>query len=139
MADDDALARVREYCLALPEVIERASHGTPTFFVRGKKSFAQYWAYHHDDGRLALWCAAPPGAQQAFVADNPDAFFVPPYVGHLGWLGVRLDRALPWPEIEEVLDQAYRKVAPPRLVSELDAALPPERRESRERPQRRQK
>jgi hypothetical protein len=107
--------------------------------VQGKKSFAQYWAYHHDDGRLALWCAAPPGAQQAFVAENPEAFFVPPYVGHLGWLGVRLDQGLPWSEIEEVLDQAYRKVAPKRLLKELDAAVSAPQPELRGRPRRPQR
>ena len=121
MPDDDSLARVRAYCLALPQVVERASHGTPTFFVNDKKSFAQYWDDHHGDGRVALWCAAPPGAQHAYVADDPESFFVPPYVGHLGWLGVRLDRALPWPEVEEVLEQAYRKVAPKRLLAQLDS------------------
>jgi hypothetical protein len=122
MADADVLARVRAYCLSLPGVSERPSHGTPTFFVNDKRSFAQYWDNHHDDGRLALWCAAPPGAQQAFVADDPESYFVPAYVGHLGWLGVRLDRGLPWADVEEVLDQAYRKVAPKRLISELDSS-----------------
>ncbi len=121
MADDDALGRVRAFCLALPGATERVSHGTPTFFVNDKKSFAQYWDDHHGDGRIALWCAAPPGVQQAYVADDPESFFVPPYVGHLGWLGVRLDRALPWPEVEDVIEQAYRKVAPKRLVAELES------------------
>ncbi|HET9187789.1 MAG TPA: MmcQ/YjbR family DNA-binding protein [Acidothermaceae bacterium] len=115
------LARVRACCLALPGVNERASHQTPTFFVNDKRSFAQYWVNHHGDGRLALWCAAHPGAQEAYVADDPESFFVPPYVGHLGWLGVRLDRALPWSEIEAVLLEAYRKVAPKRLLAELES------------------
>jgi hypothetical protein len=121
MADDDVLGRVRAFCLALPGATERVSHGTPTFFVNDKKSFAQYWDDHHGDGRIALWCAAPPGVQQAYVADDPESFFVPPYVGHLGWFGVRLDRALPWPEVEDVIEQAYRKVAPKRLVAELES------------------
>lgn len=118
MADDDMLARIRAYCLALPNVSERPSRGTPTFFVNEKKTFAQYWDHHHDDGRLALWLAAPPGAQEAYVGDDPESFFVPPYVGHRGWLGVRLDRGLPWAEIEAVLEEAYRQVAPKRLISE---------------------
>ena len=55
------LERVRALCLALPEVTERLSHGSPTWFVRGKKTFVMYLDDHHGDGRLALWCAAPSG------------------------------------------------------------------------------
>ena len=93
------LDRVREICLALPEVEERLSHGTPAWFVRGKKSFATFWDDHHGDGRLCVWCAAPPGMQEALVAGEPDHYFRPPYVGHRGWLGVHLNRGLDWNEI----------------------------------------
>src|SRR5262249_19286353 len=109
------LDRVREACLALPEVVERPSHGAPSFFVRGKRCFAMYLDNHHDDGRLALWVAAPPGAQAGFVATNPDAYFVPPYVGHRGWLGVRLDRDLPWDDVAGALEDAFLAVAPKSL------------------------
>src|SRR3954470_20895339 len=93
------LQRVRELCLALPEATERLSHGAPTWFVRDKKTFVMYHDDHHGDGRLALWCAAPPGAQAELVEEDPERFFVPAYVGHRGWLGVRLDRDLRWDEI----------------------------------------
>jgi hypothetical protein len=111
------LDRVREVALALPETSERLSHGQPTFFV-GKKTFVMYLDNHHDDGRLALWCAAPEGMQDALVAGAPEHYFVPPYVGHRGWIGVRLDRDLDWNEIAGAIEEAYLAVAPKRLAEE---------------------
>jgi hypothetical protein len=116
------LERVRKIALALPEVNERLSHGSPTWFIRDKKTFVSYLDDHHGDGRLALWCAAPLGAQAMLVDEEPDRFFVPAYVGHRGWIGVRLDRAVDWGEIEAILEDAYRCVAPKTLVKQLDAA-----------------
>jgi hypothetical protein len=116
---DDPLARLRELCLALPEATERMSHGEPTWFVRDKKSFVTYADRHHDD-RLAFWCAAPDGAQRTLVELGPERFFVPPYVGQRGWLGVRLDVEVDWDEIAEIVEDAYRAVAPKKLVAELD-------------------
>ena len=110
------LARVREICLALPETSERASHGAPTFFIGDKRSFVSFMDDHHGDGRLALWCAAPPGAQRMLAGSRPEQFFVPPYVGHRGWVGVRLDRDLAWREIARVIEDAYFAVAPKRLA-----------------------
>jgi hypothetical protein len=107
------LDRIRGICLALPWTSERLSHGTPTFFVRGKQ-FAQVWDNHHGDGRFALWCAAPPLQQPALVEADPEAFFVPPYVGHRGWLGVRLDRGLALRDLERILADAHAAVAGPR-------------------------
>jgi hypothetical protein len=118
----EVLDRVRELCLSLPEVTERPSHGSPTWFVRGKKTFVTYLDNHHDDGRLALWCAAPPGTQQALVAGEPEHYFVPPYVGHRGWVGVRLDRGLDWNEIAGAIEDAYVTVAPKRLVEAAERA-----------------
>lgn len=102
-----ALARVRKLALAHPGATERPSHGAPTWFAGTSKSFATFVDNHHGDGRLALWCAAPPGLQAMLVEQNPEAYFVPAYVGHLGWVGVRLDRDLAWGEIEQVIAQAY--------------------------------
>jgi hypothetical protein len=116
----DPLEGLRRLCLALPETTERLSHGEPTWFVRGRTSFATYADHHHDD-RLAFWCAAPAGAQETLVAAGPERYFVPPYVGGRGWLGVRLDVPVDWDEIAELVDDAYRTVAPRRLVAELDA------------------
>lgn len=105
------LERVRAICAGLPGAVERQSHGTPAWFARGKQ-FAHYWDNHHDDGRRALWCAAPLGMQEALTEANPDRFFVPPYVGHHGWLGVRLDRDPDWAEVEHILGYARKVVQP---------------------------
>ena len=110
------LERIRRICLALPEVSERLSHGAPTFFVRGKRAFVMVLTNHHGDGRFAIWCAAPPGLQAMLVEADPERFFVPPYVGHRGWLGLRLDRALDWDELAGIIEDAYAEVAPPALV-----------------------
>jgi hypothetical protein len=112
--DSNPLARVRELCLALPEAEERLSHGAPTFFVRGKRAFVSYHDDHHGDGRLALWCAAPEGLQRGLVEAAPERYFVPPYVGHRGWIGVRLDRDLGWDEIAGAIEDAYVTVARPK-------------------------
>lgn len=119
MIIETALERVRRLCLALPETEERRSHGAPTFFVRGKKAFVTYTDNHHGDGRLALWCNAPSEAQTARVATDPRQFFVPPYVGTRGWIGVRLDLDPDWDEIAEIVEDAYRLTAPKRLVDGL--------------------
>jgi hypothetical protein len=110
------LGRIREICLGLPETSERLSHGAPTFFVRDKRAFLMVLTDHHGDGRFAIWCAAPDGIQRMLVEADPERFFVPPYVGHRGWLGVRLDRGLDWDEIAGIAEDAYAKVAPARLV-----------------------
>lgn len=120
MVTPDPVETLRRLCLALPETTERLSHGEPTWFVRDKKTFLTYANHHHDD-RLAFWCAAPPGSQQSMVASDPERYFFPPYVGHRGWLGVYLDVPVDWAEIAEIVEDAYRVIAPKRLVAELDA------------------
>jgi hypothetical protein len=118
----DPLARIRDLCRALPEVTERPSHGTPAFFVRDRAAFVYAWVGgHHDHTFPHLWCAAPPGAQESLVAADADRFFRPPYVGHRGWIGVRLDGRVDWDEVAELCEDAYRTVAPARLVARLDA------------------
>jgi hypothetical protein len=112
------LERLRELCLGLPETSERLSHGAPTFFVRQKRAFVMVMTDHHGDGRFALWCAAPEGMQKMLVEADPERFFVPPYVGHRGWLGVRLDRGLEWDEVAGIAEDAYAEVAPAKLVAE---------------------
>lgn len=117
---DDLPERLRAICMALPEVTERPSHGAPTWFVRGKKSFVTLWHRgHHDQTFPHLWCAAPLGAQEESIAMAPDRYFRPPYVGHRGWLGIRLDGEVDWDEIADRCEEAYRAVAPPTLVKRL--------------------
>ena len=113
------LERVRQICLALPETSERLSHGAPTFFVRGKRAFMMVLTDHHGDGRFALWCAAPDGLQRILVESDAERFFVPPYVGHRGWLGMRLDRGLDWDDVAGIAEDAYAQVAPPALLARV--------------------
>ena len=121
------LTTVREICLGLAEVTEKLSHGAPTFFVKrsGPRAarlttvaFVMFHDDHHGDGRLAVWCAAAPGAQEELVAEDPEIFFRPPYVGHRGWVGVNLDRGLEPEVLREILTDAWRCVAPKRLLIE---------------------
>ncbi|HSS12200.1 MAG TPA: MmcQ/YjbR family DNA-binding protein [Acidimicrobiales bacterium] len=121
MMSHETLERMRRLCLALPATTERLSHGAPTWFVRSKKTFVTYLDDHHGDGRLAIWCSAPPGGQRLLVEEDSVRFFVPPYVGHRGWVGVRLDVDVDWAEMPEIVEDAYRMVAPKGLVAQLDA------------------
>jgi hypothetical protein len=116
MTRAQTLARLRDICLALPETSERLSHGAPTFFVREKRAFLTVLTNHHGDGRFAIWCAAPDGMQKMLVEADADTFFVPPYVGYRGWLGVRLDRGLDRDELAGIAEDAYAEVAPKKLV-----------------------
>lgn len=113
--------RLRALCAGLPEVSERVSHGAVTFFVRGKRTLCYLTDDHHGDGRLALVCAAPPGVQEELLGSDPERFFRPPYVGHRGWLGLRLDTDPDWDEVRQVVQEAYRCVAPVTLARQLDA------------------
>ena len=116
------LPNVREICMSFPEVTERLSHGSPTWFVRGKTTFVSLMEDgHHQNQFPHLWCAAPPGVQGELIDAEPDRFFKPPYVGVRGWLGVRLDVAVDWDEMALILEDAYRVVAPKKLIAELDA------------------
>lgn len=112
---DNALERLRHRCLSLPETTEKLSWDTvPTFRVRDK-IFAMYQDNHHNDGRHALWCKAPPGLQAALVGTDAARFFVPPYVGHHGWIGVRLDAGVDWNQIADLIEDSYLMTAPKRL------------------------
>jgi hypothetical protein len=114
-----ALARVRKLCLALPETSERPSHGAPSFFIAAKHAFVMFHDDHHGDGRLAIWCAAPATLQTTLVDEQPDRYFVPAYVGHLGWVGMRLDHRPDWAEVAGVVEDAYLTRAPRRLAAAI--------------------
>jgi len=111
---------VRTLCLGLPGVTERLSHGEPAWFAGDKKLFVSY-ADHHHDGRVAFWCACERADRDALVALRPDRYFVPPYVGPRGWLGAWVDVPADWEELGEMVTEAYRLVAPRRLLAELEA------------------
>ena len=121
------LDRVRRIALALPEVNERLSHGEPCFFVRDKRPLCYFHDDHNGDGRISLWCPSPPGVQEEMVSAEPARFFAPPTSSSgvfVGWLGVYLDTSgtddVDWGEIADILEEAYRHVAPRKLVAELD-------------------
>jgi hypothetical protein len=102
------LARIRKMCLSLPETTNRPSHGAPSFFIRDKIGFVNYIDNHHDDGRLALWCACPQGMRDGLVKAESEQYFVPPYVGV---------RGPDWDEVERFIPDAYVTVAPKKLVA----------------------
>ena len=119
MTPDAALDRLRAICLRLPEAEEAGGVGNPTFKVRGK-IFAMRHSLH-GERRWSAWFKAPPGAQEVLVAAAPERFFVPPYVGHHGWVGAYLDVDQDWDELADLAEEAYRNTAPKRLVAQLDS------------------
>ncbi len=112
----DPVDRLRQICLALPETTEKIAWGEPTFRVGGKL-FAQLDDHHHGADRLAVWLPAALGAQEMLVYADPSRYFVPPYVGKRGWVGVRIDGRADWAAVDRLVRDAYRLVAPKRLQS----------------------
>lgn len=110
--------RLRTICLALPEAAEKETWGGPTFRVRDK-IFAMET---RRDGCISVWCKAPEGSQMVLVGADPGRFFVPPYVGHKGWIGMRLDNAPDWSEVAVLVRRSYRLIAPKRLGTLIDDA-----------------
>src|SRR5215469_16465728 len=105
----DELARLRRICLRLPEAEERETWDIPTFRVRDK-----IFAMAHDPG--TVWCKAPRGVQAILVGAAPERFFVPPYVGHKGWIGFRMDFGTDWVEVAGLIQRSYRMTAPKKLA-----------------------
>ena len=99
--------RVRKLCLSLPDTEEKLSHGEATFFVR-KRVFVMFSTNHHNDGNWAIVCNAPEGAQEILTNSDPDKFYIPPYVGGAGWIGVRLDRGLDFATVSSIVTDAHR-------------------------------
>jgi hypothetical protein len=108
------IAKVRKAALALEGTCEKISHGEPAFFRA--RMFATIDDHHHGSGHVALWCRAEDGVQRAFVEASPEHFFVPPYVGAQGWIGVRLDSGLEWSVVARFIEQAWAQAAPKRAA-----------------------
>lgn len=119
----DPVARLRAICRAMPEAVEKISHGEPTWFAGKGKVFAMLDQHHHGAEHLSVWLPAALGAQEALIESDPKRFFRPPYVGSSGWVGVVLDARPDWAVVGYLVEQAYRHVAKPKLV----AQLPPRR------------
>lgn len=109
-----ALERVRRLCLALPEAAEKETWGEATFRVRDK-----IFLMVGGSKTLAITMKAPPGAQEVLVAGDPAHCYVPAYVGHRGWVGVRIDSATDWKLIAELISESYRMTAPKRLAATI--------------------
>jgi predicted DNA-binding protein (MmcQ/YjbR family) len=118
---DTAFERLRSICLSLPEATEKpfGGHTDPTWRVRDK-IFAMCDEGHDHASRPSLWCKAPPGAQDVLVGSDPQRFFVPPYVGHNGWVGVWLDGSVDWDFVAGLVADSYRMTAPKRLVALIE-------------------
>ena len=116
----DPLPRLRKIIEAWPETDERISHGAPTWWG-GRKTFATFHPSHHGDGRIAVWIKFRKEDQQDLVDSDPEMFFVPPYVGPSGWIGIRLDRKVDWSVVAGLLEEGYRMVAPKRALKLLDS------------------
>ena len=116
MKPEERFARVRAICLGLPEAIERETWGEATFRVREK-----IFAMGHEGEKSAVTCKARPGVQEMLVSADPERFYVPPYTGHNGWVGVRLTGPVDWDELEDLIAESYRMTAPKRL----SALIPP--------------
>lgn len=121
------LARVRDIALVLPDVSERMSHGAPCFFVRDNRPLCYFHDNHRSDGRISLWCPAPPGVPAELVGAEPERFFEPtPSASGTfsSWLGVYLDgsgdHTVDWGEVAAIVEDAYRLAAPKELIAKLD-------------------
>ncbi len=121
------LDRVRRIALALPEVTERLSHGAPCFYIQNKRALCRYHDHHRGDDRISLWCPVEPSVQEALVADRPKLFFKPtPSAGGIfaDWIGAYLDtQDVDWKLVATVVEQAFVKVAPSKLVAEFEISL----------------
>jgi hypothetical protein len=114
--------RIRDICLGLPEATEKpfGGHTSPAFRVRDKMFVVI------SEDQTSMTVKAGPGVQGILVADDPERFFVPKYVGSKGWVGVRLDLATPpdWDEMAEVVYESYCLLAPMTLVKKWEETQP---------------
>ena len=113
---DPAIQRLRKLCLALPETFEKEAWGECTFRVTGGSMFAMTDNHHHGSKHIAVWVKAPHDVQEMLVHADGKRFFVPPYVGAKGWIGIRLDYKVDWEELGDILRDAYDMSAPKRLL-----------------------
>jgi predicted DNA-binding protein (MmcQ/YjbR family) len=113
MSRGSEVTRLRKLCLAFPEAQEKEAWGDPTFRVRDK-----IFAMHKiGDGRSSVWCKSEPQTRDVLTDDSPQIFFVPPYVGPKGWIGIRLDEAaLDWKVLAELVKTSYCLIAPKSLA-----------------------
>jgi predicted DNA-binding protein (MmcQ/YjbR family) len=104
--------RLRAIGLTLPEGYEEAMKRGPSYRV-GDKIFALERPWND---RVGLWCKVPEGTREIIIGSDPARFFVPPYFGAKGWIGVGLDEVADWEEVEAFVRRSYRLIAQKRLA-----------------------
>ena len=109
-------SHLRKICLALPEAVEKEAWGDPTFRVKDK-IFAME---KRGDGRVSVWFKAPPCSQGVLIGADPETFFRPPYVGHKGWVGMRLDTKPDWQEVAALIKRSYALTASKKLAAMVE-------------------
>jgi len=115
---NDSRSRLREICLSFPESYEQETWDDPTFRVR-TKIFVKAGRDHHE---YTIWCKARPGVQEMLVSADQSRFFIPPYLGGRGWVGIHLRGDVDWGEVADLVEESYRLIAPKHLVKLIDAA-----------------
>src|SRR5262245_5697207 len=114
------LKKVSALALALPEAV-RATQGKHADFRVRKKVFAYFLNDHHGDGIVSVCVKSALGENVDRAARQPELYYLPAYIGHRGWFGMRLDRGVvDWREVENILELSYRLVAPKSLLKELE-------------------
>ncbi len=119
VSSEEQVLRVRRICATLPQTTEKLSHGEPTFFVK-KKVYAMFSNNHHNDGHVAVVIPTPPGLQATLLKTEPKKFYMPPYVGGRGWVGIELDH-ISDEELAFYLCEAWRLIAPKSVQTALYA------------------
>lgn len=114
--NDSPTDSLRAICLKLPEATEKETWGDPTFRIRDR-IFAME---KRGDGRISVWCKSVPDVRDALLLAAPSLFFVPPYVGSKGWIGMRLDDDPDWSRVAELVRDSYRLIAPKKLARQLE-------------------
>jgi len=123
-----AIRRLRKVCLALPDVVEKEAWGECTFRVAGGAMFAMTNCHPSAKGGVDVWIKAPQMVQEILVGAAPETFFKPPYVGHKGWVGVRLDKKVDWQQVAEMLADGRQMSAPKKAAKQTPKSKPPHAR-----------
>jgi|HubBroStandDraft_3_1064219.scaffolds.fasta_scaffold1081286_1 hypothetical protein len=121
--EDRRLTRLSKICLALPEVA-REIHGSHASFLVRKKTFVYFMSNHHGDGIVSVSCKVFPGDNSALVASQPLRFYLPAYIGHRGWVALRLDVGeIDWDEVAEMVAGSYLLTAPKKLAAIVESSM----------------
>ena len=116
--EHQALIRLTDICLALPETTRNFQSNHAAFLVRSK-TFAYFLNDHHGDGIVSVCCKVLPGDNNRLTESNPKRFYLPAYIGARGWIGVRLDTGdADWEEVSEMVSHSYCLTATKRLAAQ---------------------